>query len=132
MNIKFENKVKIKEVVDLIGFSDGILFTDGSTLTDYHDQDCCENVYADWDNVEDQLPIDILFDGFSVEIVPDSGFNLLLYPNIGNKDIYIRLFVPCYNSQNGYYSSNLDLIYNRNNAPEIVFDISDACEDDIC
>jgi len=81
------------------------------TIEDHHDQDCCEDVYADWESID--LP-DLFFTAFSIEFLPGSGFSLLLYPNSSNLKVFYRLFVPCYNSQNGYYSSDLSLIIRRN------------------
>ena len=41
-----------------------------------------------------------------------------------------KFFIPCYNSQNGYYSSELELILKRGKAKEVM-DISEFVEDDI-
>ena len=38
--------MKIKSICE-----DGITFDNGSTLAHYHNQDCCEAVYADWKNM---------------------------------------------------------------------------------
>lgn len=100
----------------------GIEFDNDKTLQDYHSQDCCEHVYADWNGVEYQsvipLPsskVDIsqvefeenLFEK-SIEKVDGVGFRL-----IGNLNgMPVKIMVPCYDHQNGYYSNNLSLQYN--------------------
>ena len=33
----------------------GIEFSNGSVLVDLHDQDCCENVYADFSNLDSDI-----------------------------------------------------------------------------
>ena len=76
----------------------------------YHDQDCCENVYADFGALNDtgfeKFIIEYInkersryFDpSIDIEFVEDYGFRINGYG------------VPCYNSQNGYYNDNLELI----------------------
>lgn len=80
-----------------------IRFSDGTCLVDVHFQDCCESVYADWDHLKDEAGI------------YDTDFSEL---SIGYRREGIRLcgigrsfFVPCYNEQNGYYNSNLDIYF---------------------
>lgn len=95
--------------------SDGMTFDDGSKLTDYHQQDCCEKVYADWDgmkayplgcteynylNLED---LDFFEDILSSIVpIPDLGFYIVTKQGI-------CLMVSCYDMQNGYYNSDLFL-----------------------
>ena len=80
----------------LVSFNEeGLVFDNGTILTAYHSQDCCEVVYADFNQLRDTDILDHEFNDLSIEDVPDAGFRLEGY------------FVPCYNEQNGYYSSNL-------------------------
>ena len=73
-----------------------IEFDNGVTVTYYHEQDCCENVYADFMALNDTgFDEDDHAEPIKIEPVKDAGFRINGY------------FVPCYNSQNGYYSSNL-------------------------
>ncbi len=105
----------------------GLTFDDGTIVSHYHDQDCCESVYADWKSLKDQYLIGNNSPDFSditIEKVANSGFRLI----DSNKNGY---FVPCYNYQNGYYSSNLSLTIERTNQKEEVIDISDCVEDHI-
>lgn len=81
-----------------------IKLKDGTTISDYHCQDCCETVYADWDALEDTTfdPNEITIETLEIDTNPDEGFRINGY------------FVPCYNIQNGYYSSDLQLIITKN------------------
>lgn len=62
--------------------------------------------------------LELLIDG-----VPGAGFNIISI--IGE-----RFFIPCHNEQNGYYSSNLELILDKGKTQEIM-DISEFVKDDI-
>ncbi|MCI8396670.1 MAG: hypothetical protein HFJ52_03125 [Clostridia bacterium] len=124
--------MKIKEFKE-----ESIIFDNDYKLEYYHEQDCCESVYAEFEILKDYnvslvtgKNIDIKEIDFEesltklVEGVKEAGFNMV--SKIGEK-----FFVPCYNSQNGYYSGDLELIlYKENNVREEL-DISDFVEDDI-
>lgn len=92
-----------------------ILFDNGKKLTSEHDQDCCELVFADFENMQvmgereknyvnaDELDF---FENILDSVVPieDLGFYLVTKQGI-------CLLVSCYNIQNGYYSDELILRY---------------------
>lgn len=80
----------------------GILFNDNTGLIDYHDQDCCEHVYADFSNL-DSCALTHKFENIDLEST-DEGFRF------GDARKY---FVPCYNEQNGYYSDYLEIRYGK-------------------
>lgn len=96
----------------------GIEFNNGNKLSHYHEQDCCESVYAEWLVLKDYntlgengdaTALDVEFDNDiykDIELVKDEGFKLS-YNGGGS------VFIPCHNSQNGYYSSDLALHYTR-------------------
>lgn len=117
-----DSKIKEIKVSD-----DGIeIVTDNETIsiTTSHDQDCCESVYADYSSIKNQVsvpyfsePIDLIIKG-----VEEMGFLFCLGK--------IKVFIPCYNYQNGYYSSNLELLINRGEVSTKI-DISDLVEDHI-
>lgn len=91
-----------------------------------HRQDCCENVYADFD-VIDYHKKDIEGKNFKELLifgVEKMGFLLCLYQDWEKSE---KIFVPCYNSQNGYYSSELRLVING----KTEIDISEYVEDDV-
>lgn len=102
--------MKIKQINDR-----EIIFDNGYILDSFHDRDCCEDVYADFEilktyNVSTKTGKtinikDIEFEEYIEKImekVEDAGFNLI--SKIGEK-----FFVPCYNDNNGYYSNEIIL-----------------------
>lgn len=124
--------MKIKEIND-----DYILFDNGYKLRAYHSQDCCENVYADFEILKDYnvstktgKSIKIQEIDFEesleqlIQGIEEQGFNMV-------SKIEEKFFVPCYNSQNGYYSSNLELILYKSEKLKETLDISDFVKDDI-
>ena len=123
--------MKIKEINE-----EKIVFDNGYELEYYHEQDCCEQVYADFDILKDYnistktgkiINIkDIDFEEhleYLIQGIENEGFNMI--SKIGEE-----FFIPCYNNQNGYYSSELELILKRGKAKEVM-DISEFVQDDI-
>lgn len=113
-----------------------ITFNNGYELKYYHEQDCCERVYADFSmlktyNVSTKTGKNINIQEIDfyenledlIEGKLGCGFNLI--SKIGEK-----FFVPCYNEQNGYYSSDLKLILQKSDEKEIT-DISKFLKDNI-
>lgn len=93
----------------------GITFDNGCTLSDYHEQDCCEDVYADFENMQVMglQPENFVwareldfFEDVLKSIVPIEGLGFYLVTKQG-----ICILVSCYDIQNGYYSSDLSLRY---------------------
>lgn len=121
--------MKIKEIKE-----NSIIFDNGYELEAYHERDCCEEVYSDFDilttynvstitgktiNIKDidfEETLNKLVKG-----IEGQGFNLI--SKIGE-----NFFVPCYNEQNGYYSSNLTLILYKDKE---TLDITDFIKDRI-
>lgn len=124
--------MKIKEINE-----DYLLFDNGYKLEAYHEQDCCENVYADFEMLKDynvstktgksinirDIDFEENLDNLILGLL-EQGFNMV--SKIGEK-----FFVPCYNSQNGYYSSNLDLILYKTNKVKEVLNINEFVKDEI-
>lgn len=113
--MEFKGAVKIVKV----SVEDGIQFSDGTTIEDYHAPDCCERVYADWEALKTTGAEGESFKKIVIKGIPNGGIGLNEY------------FVPCYNQQNGYYSSDLELGVTRPNAERVRFDVSDYVEDQI-
>lgn len=91
------------EVVTVNSFKNGVELSNGIKITDSHEQQCCENVYADWSSLEDTGFENTEFSNLKVELIENLGFRLNGYT------------VHCYDRQNGYYSGNLSLeISDRN------------------
>lgn len=119
MNITFNKPVRIQKID-----YDGIYFSDGSSLVGEHFQDCCEEVYAAWENLQDSGILDLNIEAIKIEELEGIGINLLVTPFInGYSRAYIRYFVPGYNIQNGYYNSNLSLVFEYGNT-QVKHDIS--------
>lgn len=98
---------------------DGVMLSNGIKVTTYHDQDCCESVYANWAALEDTTFEDEKFTGVTIEKVPGSGFRINGY------------FVPCHNIQNGYYSDQLIMIIKYPDGSTSQLDITECNEDKI-
>ena len=83
-----------------------IEFDNEKRITYYHDQDCCERVYADFEAIDD-VAYDYEFEEpLTFEQVENFGFR---FGNTGK-----MVSVPCYNSQNGWYSDDLEISYGAN------------------
>ena len=106
-------------------------------LIDDHDQDCCEDVYADWEHMayypsipsgkayEDltriQLEGDITSPDF-IEPVEGVGFKIKCEQGY--------ILVSCYNIQNGYYSSDLAIVCKKEGEKLWSRDISNCLSED--
>lgn len=78
----------------------GIQLGDGTTITFYHSQDCCEDVYADLNALNDTGFFEdesLTRNNLKIELVKGYGVRINGYG------------IPCYNIQNGYYSSEIML-----------------------
>jgi len=94
-------RMKIKQICE-----DWIEFDNGNTITFDHDQDCCEHNFADFSQLED-IVTEVEFDSELIfEAVENSGFRF------GSKNTPM-FFIPCYSSQNGYYTTEIDIYYNN-------------------
>lgn len=103
----------------IIDNDEGVVLSNGIRVWTYHDQDCCENVYADWEALDDTTFADETFTDVIIEKVPYSGFRINGY------------FVPCYNQQNGYYSDELTLFIKYPDGRKIEMDITECNQDEI-
>lgn len=108
-----------------------ITFDSGEILTilGEHGQDCCESVYADTDTIKlykDEL-VGKEFKELVIKGIEDMGFMLCFYQDWEKS---VKIFIPCYNSQNGYYSSNLELVIKKGDVRTTI-DISSFVESDI-
>ena len=74
-----------------------IAFSNGLTITFFHEQDCCESVYCDFEQVESLFKKQI-YTELIIEMVENCGIRVNGF------------FIPCYDVSNGYYSSDLELI----------------------
>ena len=108
----FSSNQKIRKISEIT--DEAIIFSDHSSITFDHDQDCCENNYAAFDALDD-LARNYTFRGkIRFEAVDESGFRF--------GDARRMFFVPCYSSQNGYYSSDIQIYFNENGKTRKVLD----------
>lgn len=102
--------------------AESIEFENGVQLYSDHDQDCCENHYlsfgdltiADFEDLEFDLTGEDFFnriEDYGIELIPVKGHSVK---------------VPGYGSNNGYYSSKLDLILTDKKDFNKRFDISEC------
>lgn len=82
---------------------DEIIFDDGSELTYRHEKECCETNYPDFERIEElakgyEFEMPMLFESCKY------GFRF--------GDERQMFFVPCYSEQNGYYTEEIDIIFN--------------------
>ena len=102
--------------------SDSLEFNNGIRLYSNHDQDCCESHYL---NLSDLTLAD--FKGLEFDLTNDSFFERLDGYGIALKPINGHpVRIPGYGSNNGYYSSNLDLILTNSKDFTKKFDVSDC------
>lgn len=80
-----------------------IIFDNGNYIYFDHNPDCCECNYADFEQLDDIAWNYDFNENIMFETVNDYGFRFG-----DNRQMF---FVPCYSSQNGYYSSDVDIYY---------------------
>lgn len=91
--------MKIKYVTD-----ESITFDNGDTITFGHDAECCEQNYADFEQIDSVgMEHDYSYP-LEFELINGCGFRF------GNSRF--MTFIPCYSYQNGYYSSDIQIYYN--------------------
>ncbi len=110
-------------------------FDNNYKLGYYHEQDCCEHVYADFENMQIMNPfINKPMSVSELEFEENLFNNLKGIEGVGFELMSkegIRVLISCYNRQNGYYSSNLSLILYKFSEILGKLDITNFVEDDI-
>jgi len=89
-------------------------------IDDFHSQDCCEQVYADFSALNDT--------GFENEMKRIKPTFEQVVASIEKLSYGFRVmgyFVPCYDIQNGYYSNNLEIRITEK-GKKFVIDVSDC------
>lgn len=98
------------------------------SISTEHRQDCCEHVYGDFSVTKHLKSIEGKgLQKLEIKPVEDIGFLLVLQFVYDNSE---KIFVPCYNYQNGYYSSSLSLSV-KIGETKTEIDISNLVEDHI-
>ena len=83
-----------------------IEFDNLETIRFSHDQDCCEENYADFNQLDLEAYSYDFKQPLRFEGVPGAGFRF------GDEER--MFFVPCYSEQNGCYSTEIEILYNGN------------------
>lgn len=96
---------KKKRKTNYVDYADNetILLTDGTEINFIHQQDCCEEVYADLGALRDtgfEEDTSIKRENLKIRLVDGYGLRLNGYG------------IPCYNSQNGYYNDKIQIYIN--------------------
>ena len=123
-NIIFMKIVKVEE--------QRIIFDNGSVLESYHEQDCCEDHYVDFTSINDQgfenenfpeqLRDIIATEADPLEVNEWGEFNIDSFFDIKDKQGN-KYTLTIYNSNNGYYSTDVNLILTHKNGDVETFRI---------
>ena len=125
-------EIEPSKLKDINVDGDGVTLTfdnDVVVLESYHDQDCCEHVYADFSIMDlyiKQLKAE--YKKIVIKGVEGIGILVCFQEEYGSTE---KVLVPCYNSQNGYYSDDLTLSITHKEITKKI-DITDYKEDDLC
>jgi len=113
------NKLKVIRID-----SEFIEFNNGIKLSSEHYQDCCESHSLSFDDLVlndfDDLEFDLTNDNFFNRI-PDYGIELIPIKGYSVK-------IPGYGSNNGYYSSDINLVISKGDKTVKSYDISECQE----
>lgn len=129
---KIEINANIKDLLIQDKAEGGIeIVTDEGSIviSSFHEQDCCESVYADFSVMKYHKEQIIGKSVRNIVIKSVEGMGFLLVFEIGYHEDG-KVFIGCYNYQNGYYSSDLSLSIIKH-AVEIKIDISNLVENHI-
>ena len=102
---KISNEYIERMTLNTIRYDTDFLQIGDFTIETYHEEECCEQVYADFTALRDTTFEDTIKE--MSEITKEK-----IIQNIEKNEYGISIFgffVPCYNNQNGYYSNDLEL-----------------------
>ena len=111
----------------VIKIDGGITFDNGYILYDDHDTDCCESHYLYYDDLTMKD-----FEGLEFDLSEESINNESFFKRIDDYGIELvpihgwPVKIPGYASNNGYYSSNIDLILEKDRKEIKRYDISEC------
>lgn len=95
--VEYSGNVTITNIDD-----EAITFSDGRKITYWHEQDCCEWNYADFEQLDD-IARNYIFELPLKFQRARHGFRF--------GDSRRMFFVPCYSEQNGYYTYAINIKY---------------------
>lgn len=118
MTVMFNSQVSVVGVDE-----EGIEFSDGSKMSHFHGQDCCEHVYANWIDWSNDFTDVTEITSLTVWTVPNAGIRIQFSRGWGCDSDFVW-FVACYNEQNGYYSSDLAIIFSTGEKAFVCADVT--------
>ena len=102
------------------------------TLETYHNQDCCEHVYLDFSAMKYYVSqFTDEYKSIKIKGIRGDGILLCFVPKCEYTDLEDKVFIPGYNSQNGYYSDELEIVITNGNTTARI-DLDKYKQDDIC
>jgi hypothetical protein len=93
-----DKKMKIKKITH-----NAIIFDNGSKIDYDHKTDCCEDNYADFEQLEESAHNETFEEKLIFE-QHETGFR---FGNEGK-----MYYIPCYSEQNGYYTCEIEIYFN--------------------
>jgi len=103
---------------------ENITFDNGAKMYSHHPQDCCEQHFLSFKDLElsdfEGLSFDLTSDRFFKRV---PGFGIRLVPNNGHE-----IPIPGYGYNNGFYNSILNLVIMPPDGKRLVYGIND-CQD---
>lgn len=92
-------------MIKIISVGDeGIFFSNGSYISCGHlNQDCCENNYADFEQIEKEA----LNVSFTLPLTFEKVTSGFRFGNPPQK----MFFIPCYSEQSGYYDETVNIFF---------------------
>ena len=124
MTLLFEHSFDSKQTISVE--AEKLTLSGGMTIFDEHEQDCCEQVYADFNALKDSSIQDFVFEKMQIFAEDEDGIIIKLFTS-ENAEVGSTFSVPCYNIQNGYYSGDLELFIVENDV-EVCVNISNCCK----
>lgn len=117
VQLNIEDKITNLRIFET-GIEIELEFGNNIKINDYHDQECCEKVYADWSILHYEIKniINRKYNKLIIKSVEDMGFILYfeaIQDNPKSFNYGVKILIPCYNKQYGYYSDELHLIINN-------------------
>jgi hypothetical protein len=103
-----------------------LIFSDGTVLSSYHKQNCSEEHFLDFTHLTSE---DFAYIDFNLS--KDDFFNRI--PNFGIEicpkfdDDGWPIKIPAYGRNNGYYTSDLSLVLEKNGM-KLIYDITECQE----
>ena len=104
--------------------SERIVFDNDYKLYSDHHDDCCESHYLCFDDIKLDDVSELTFDFDATWFNKIEGYGIELIPTVELSTVKI----PGYGSNNGYYSTDLRLVLEKDDGSTLEFDIEECQE----